>query len=169
VAALALGAALVTAGCGDTQANRAAVVDGTVIPETEVQATMAEVNGMDPALLKDKLTPSSALTALIQGPVILDYLASKGVVVSETVAREDAKQRGIEDPSDGTLEVIRLANSLSTAQQNGALGQGEAVELTQKLTSLKVSVNPRYGTFDREQAVVGVTTPSWVTPYDAAK
>ena len=48
LAVLAAGAALVTAGCGtsDSGPDRAAVVDGTVISQTELLSAMNEVNAM---------------------------------------------------------------------------------------------------------------------------
>ena len=110
-----------TAGCGASTADRAAVVDGTVIRETDLQAAMSEINGMDPALLQEQLTPSGTLTALVQAPVVLDYLAGKGVVVSDSVASREAADRGVAEPSEGTLQVIRLASAISTAQQSGQL------------------------------------------------
>lgn len=163
--ALVLGAALATSGCGTTEANRAAVVDGDVITETEVQEAMSQVNSMDPALLQSALTPSSTLTGLIQAPVVLDYLASKGLVVSESVARQDARQRGVADPADSTLEIVRFATALTAAQQNGAIGQAEQIELSEALRQQDIVVNPRYGEFDPESAAVSVTTPAWIEPY----
>ena len=109
VAALALGVALATAGCGVTSADRAATVDGTVISESDLQTTMREVNAMEPALLQNPLSPSGTLTALVQAPVVLDVLAAKGVAVSDSVARRTASERGLTDPSDGALEIVRLA------------------------------------------------------------
>ena len=108
VAALAVGAALVLAGCGSARADRAAVVDGAVIPEATLQTAMTQVNRMQPALLQQALTPSGTLTALVQAPVVLDYLSDKGVVVSESMATQEARDRGISDPGEGTLSVVRL-------------------------------------------------------------
>ena len=87
VAALAVGAALVLAGCGGPAGpDRAAVVDGQVISETSLQSAMAQVNSMEPALLQAKLTPTGTLTALVQAPVVLNYLDDLGVKVSDSVA-----------------------------------------------------------------------------------
>ena len=111
VAALAVGAALVLAGCGGPAGpDRAAVVDGQVISETSLQAAMSEVNAMDPALLQAKLTPTGTLTALVQAPVVLTYLDGLGVRVSDSVAKQDAQKRGIADPADSTLAIIKLAS-----------------------------------------------------------
>ena len=170
VAVLAAGAALVTAGCGSSGsgADRAAVVDGTVIAETDMRTAMNEINDMDPALLEQALTPSGTLTALVQAPVVLDYLADKGVVVSDSVAAREAERRGIDDPGEGTLEILKLANAISTAQQTGQLTEADGAELSQRLQSQDVVVNPRYGTFDQQRGAVVLTSPEWIRPLDAA-
>ena len=86
LAVLALGAALVSAGCSVNRAETAAVVDGNVITEGQLQVAMAQINSMEPALLQEPLTPSGALTALVQAPVVLDVLRDKGIVVSDPLA-----------------------------------------------------------------------------------
>lgn len=167
VAALVLGAALATAGCGATTADRAAVVDGSVISETELQETMREVNGMEPALLQQALTPSGTLTALIQAPTVLDVLAGKGIAVSDSVARQAAAQRGLSDPSEGTLQIVRLATAIGAAQEQGAVTEVEQQQVNERIAALDVEVNPRYGTYDARSASVTLTQPAWITPADA--
>jgi hypothetical protein len=167
VAALVLGAALATAGCGATTADRAAVVDGSVISETELQSAMREVNGMEPTLLQQPLTPSGTLTALVQAPVVLAVLADKGVAVSDSVARQAAAQRGLAEPSEGTLQIVRLATAIGTAQEQGVVTEVEANEVNKRLAELDVEVNPRYGTYDAANASVTLTQPAWITPADA--
>jgi hypothetical protein len=169
LAALAVGAALVTAGCGSSGPNRAAVVDGTVISETTLQQAMEEMNSMDPSLLQQKLTPSATLTALVQAPVVLDYLADKGVVVSDSVATKQAADRGVHDPSEGTLSIIRLAGAITAAQQSGQFADSDAIALTEQLRALDVDVNPRYGAYDPNTASIALTTPEWVEPANAAQ
>lgn len=163
VAALVLGAALVTAGCGINRASTAAVVDGSVISQSDVTSAMREVNQMEPALLQAELTPSSALTALIQAPVVLDFLGGQGLVVSDSVATGEARSRGVEDPSASTLEIIRLASSITAAQGSGQLTQDDTVVLSETLRSQDVEVNPRYGTFNAETSSVDLGLPTWVT------
>jgi hypothetical protein len=167
VAVLALGAALATTGCGATSADRAAVVDGTVISETELQDAMREVNGMQPQLLQNPLSPSGTLTALVQAPVVLDVLAAKGIAVSDSVALRTAQARGVKDPAEGTLEIVRLATAIGTAQESGQVTEADAAELNQRLKALDVKVNPRYGTFDPQTASIQVSQPGWVTSTDA--
>lgn len=169
LAALAVGAALVVAGCSGAGPDRAAIVDGQVISETAMQTAMAQVNAMDPQLLTAKLTPTSTLNALIQAPVILTYLDERGVRVSDSVATQDAAKRGIADPADSTLAIVKLASALSTAQTDGSFTQDDVATLTQKLQALEVEANPRYGTYDPQTAQVQLTSPGWVTPLDAAQ
>ena len=169
-AALAVGAALVLTGCGGPAGpDRAAVVDGQVITETSLQSAMSEVNAMNPALLQAKLTPTGTLTALVQAPVVLTYLDGLGVRVSDSVAKLDAQKRGIADPSDSTLEIIKFASAISTAQGDGKLTDDDAQKLTNQLKSLNIDVNPRYGTFNPQTASIELTTPRWVTPLNAAQ
>jgi hypothetical protein len=167
LAVLAVGTAVVTSGCGESTADRAAVVDGSVITETELQSAMKEVNAMDPALLQEKLTPSGTLTALVQAPVVLEFLAQQGIVISDSVATRDAADRGIVDPGDSTIEVVKLASAISAAQQSGQLG--DTAPLLQQLREQEVQVNPRYGTYDTETASISLGLPSWIAPADAAK
>lgn len=167
--ALVLGVALVTTGCGTTEANRAAVVDGDVITETEVQDAMSQVNAMEPALLQQPLTPSSTVTALVRAPVVLDYLAGKGFVASESMARQTAQERGVTDPADSTIEFIRFVTALTDVNTTGQFGQEESIELSDALRAQDVVVNPRYGEFDAETAAVVVTTPAWIEPYNTAQ
>jgi hypothetical protein len=170
VAALAVGAALVLAGCGGPAGpDRAAVVDGQVITETSLQTAQSEVNSMNPALLQAKLTPTATLTALVQAPVVLTYLDGLGVRVSDSVAKLDAEKRGVSDPADSTLEIIKLASAISTAQGDGKLTDADAQTLTQQLQSLNIDVNPRYGTFNPQTASIELTTPGWVKPLTAAQ
>jgi len=165
VAALAVGAALVLAGCGGPAGpDRAAVVDGRVISETAVQSAMAEVNSMKPALLQDKLTPTGTLTALVQAPVVLSYLGGLGVKVSDSVAMADAQKRGVSNPSDSTLEILKFASAIGLAQNDGKLTQTDAEALTKKLQELSIDVNPRYGTFNTQAAAVELTAPPWLKP-----
>ena len=170
VAVLAAGAALVTAGCGtgDSGPDRAAVVDGTVISQTELRSAMSEVNAMEPALLQQELTPSGTLTALVQAPVVLDFLAGKGVVVSDSVATRDAQGRGIDSPSDSTLEILKLASAIQSAQQSGQITEADGAALSEQLAAQEVVVNPRYGTFDPTTASIALGTPEWIRPADPA-
>jgi hypothetical protein len=168
IAALAVGAALVSAGCTISRAETAAVVDGNVITEGQLQVAIAQMNSMDPALLQEPLTPSGALTALVQAPVILDHLATKGIIVSDTIATREAQDRGVARPSGDTLSIVRLATSITAAQQSGQITEADGAAITERMQALDVEVNPRYGAFSPETASIQLTAPDWVTLADEA-
>jgi hypothetical protein len=163
---IALATALATAGCGAAGADRAAIVDGEVITQTEVQAAAAQVNRMEPGLAEEDLTPTGTLTVLVQARFVLDYLADKGIVVSDSVARRDAAQRGIRNPGAATIVILRFVRALSLAREGGQLGEAESAEVVRRLQSAKVEVNPRYGAFDPRTAGIELEPPGWVTPAD---
>lgn len=169
VAALLLGGALVTSGCGSTQAEQAAVVDGRVIPESEVQAVMEEFNAMEPARLQNPFTPSSALSALVQARPGLAFFEDNGVVASRSAAVASARSAGIDEPSEGTIEVLRFLDALQQASTSTQFSQEDQAEFFSRIAEQDVEVNPRYGTFDAENLSVAATLPSWVTPYDAGQ
>ena len=100
---------------------------------------------------------------------VLHYLDGLGVKVSDSVAKQDAQKRGVADPADSTLEIIKLASAISTAQGDGKLTDADAQALTKQLQSLKIDVNPRYGTFNPQTASIELTTPGWVKPLNAAQ
>lgn len=162
IAALAVGAALVSAGCSVNRAETAAVVDGNVITERALQVAITEINSMDPALLQEPLTPTGGLTALVQAPVILDYLDGKGIVVSESIATREANERGVARPSEATLDIVRLATSITAAQQSGQVTEADGAAITELMQALDVEVNPRYGTFSPQTASIQLTAPDWV-------
>ena len=86
---------------------------------------MSEVNAMDPQLLQEKLTPSGTLTALVQAPVVLTYLDGQGV--ARVRLRRDAatpSSAASPTPADSTLEIIKLASAISTAQTDRADHRG---------------------------------------------
>lgn len=168
IAALAVGAALVGSGCAVNRAETAAVVDGNVITERDLQVAIAQVNSMDPALLQEPLTPTGALTALVQAPVILDHLEGKGIVVSESIATREARERGVDRPSEDTLSIVRLATTITSAQQTGQITEADGVAITEQMQALDVEVNPRYGAFAPESASIQLSAPDWVKPVDEA-
>ncbi len=154
-AALALGVALATAGCGSIEANRAATVDGRVITEAEVHTAQSEINEAYP---QANLVASDVLTRLIRAPYILDVAAEQGAPLSVSVA--EAAFPG-KDPSSVTIELLRAELAAQNLQQSG-------VEIPlETFSALQIDVNPRYGEFDPQTASVAATLPEWVTPFSA--
>ncbi|WP_249138688.1 hypothetical protein [Phycicoccus avicenniae] len=159
-AALTLAAALVTAGCGSLETDRAATVDGRVITETEVQTVIEEVNAM--GVLQQPFDPTSALTALVRADPALAFFEENGIVASESVAERDARQAGVREPSDATVRVLRFFNALNTAAQSQQFTPEDEQALVARINEQDIEVNPRFGDFDSDVAAVAPMTPEWI-------
>ena len=154
---VALGTTLVVSGCGTSDV--AATVNGHVITEQQVADATREINeALKP---EPALTPAATLTYLVRSAVILPYADSHGFPQSESAARHLVS--GLSDPSPATLEVIRTNTAM------GQLGAGDEAPLSKQLQELTVDVNPKYGRYDTQQAIVGASTPDWIKFATAAQ
>lgn len=150
--ALVLGASLVLSGCGAQQAGAAAIVNDTVISDRDIQTVSQEVNQIDPG--GQKLSSSDALLSLILAPYVLAEAKRTGKAVSASQAREVIAK--VPDPSPPTITFVQMqlaVQQLDEASKNSIVGQ---------LGKDKITVNPRYGTFDPTQIVITPTSPNWI-------
>lgn len=154
--ALALAGVLALSACsGTNSAQTAAVVDGRVITEQQVRDATEQIN----AAFKPEqpLTAAQALTLLIRAPYINKAAADAGKAQSESAARAAFKKYP-ETPSDTTVEVLQAEASLQQIDDAGRQ------KLTQEFAALDMTISPRYGTFDPQQASVVGTRPNWLVP-----
>jgi hypothetical protein len=141
------------AGCGAQHtADTAAIVDGRRITQTEVNEAAEQINAAFAP--QDPFTPADAVSLLIRAPFIIDYAAKQGNPVSESAAR--AAIPTVPEPADSTLQILRA----EAATQS--LDDAAKIALTETFGKLDVTVNPRYGTYDPQQALVQLTTPDWI-------
>ncbi|HYN29004.1 MAG TPA: hypothetical protein VES95_03915 [Dermatophilaceae bacterium] len=154
-AAVAVTAAAALGGCGAQHtADTAAIVDGRRITQTEAQEAAQQINtAFQP---QEPFTPANAVSLLIRAPYILDFAAANGNPQSESAAR--AAIPTIEEPAESTLQILRAEAATQT------LDDAARVELTETFAGLDVTVNPRYGTFDPQRALVQLTPPDWIAP-----
>lgn len=158
----------VLAGCADgARPGTAAVVDGRTIPASEVSDAMSQL-----APLFNGATPELILQVLIDEPTLTQLAADKGVGINDGEASQFLAQSfqsaGVAAPahySTGSMSIARYQIAASKVQ---ALpdSAGAVADLQKRITALKVTVNPRYGTFDPTAAGVSAPTASpWiVTP-----
>ena len=131
VSALAVGAALVLAGCGGPAGpDRAAVVDGQVI------SNLAAV-GHGPGQLHGPRTAAGEADPHGHpdraGPAAGGARTTSTTSGSRSPTRSRCRTpRGAASPTqaDSTLEIIKLASAISAAQSNGRLTEADAAELT---------------------------------------
>ena len=150
--ALALAGVLALSACsGTSSAETAAVVDGRVITEQQVRVATEQIN----AAFKPEqpLTAAQTLTLLIRAPYINKAAADAGLAQSESAARAAPQFKNLtESPDEATVEVDDAGRQ----------------KLTQVFAALDMTINPRYGTFDPEQAAIVGDRPNWIVPAPSA-
>ena len=148
IAAAIVTAALVLTGCG--RADTAAVVDGHVITESGV----LEVSDQIAEYATSPLAPRDIVNRLVVLPPVLEVLGERGVTISDAAARSAVS--GIADPSPYLLDLARLDLAI------GQLTPEDQQNVIARLQEIDVEVNPRYGSFDPQQAAVVASDPDWI-------
>jgi hypothetical protein len=152
LAAAALAAALAVSGC--STADTAAIVNGEVISETEAQLAATQINeAFNP---EQPLDTPGAVASLIAASTINEIALKAGKGESESSAR--AAMPNLADPAESTIELVKSNfawQKLSDAEKQAAL---------ETLKKADVTVNPRYGTFNAENAGFQQSAPNWLAP-----
>ena len=150
--ALLLGATLALSACGAQEAGAAAIVNGAAISERDVQTVSDQLNTISQD--GQKLTSSNALLSLILAPYVLAEAERAGKTVSTSQARQVIAK--VADPSPSTIEFVQM--QLAVQQ----LDQASKTSIVSELGKAKITINPRYGTFDAEQIVLTPISPNWI-------
>ena len=146
---LLLGATLAVSACGAQQAGAAAIVDGKSISDQDVQTASLQLNTLSPG---QPVLPSLVLRNLILEPYVLAE-AGKSTPGDATVRKAIAK---LVNPSPATMDVVRTDLAIQ------ALSPASKASILNKLSKVKITVNPRYGTFDATRVTVLATSPDWI-------
>jgi len=158
--ALMFGATLAMSGCGAQQAGAAAIVDGRVISDQEVQSVSDQLN----AVAKGggaKLKTSDALLSLILAPYVLAEAERTGKTVAAAQARQAVPS--VVDPAPATIVFVQMQLAL---QQ---LDQASKTSIVNAIGKAKVTVSPRYGAFDAKQVSLAPISPNWIKAGAASK
>lgn len=161
VPALAVTAALLTGCGGPAQSGSAAVVGDRRITEADLQTATRELQkvvGPD-----NPLTQSQVLSWMVLAPFTLDVAAKNGIGVSSDDAVTTLEGR-VTDPADSTLLAARSAIALSRLSRglDQAASQQAYNDVLAQVKAVKITVNPRYGSFDKEKFSVEAVAPDWL-------
>jgi hypothetical protein len=148
---LLLGGTLALSACGQP-AGAAAIVDGKTVSEQNVQTVSTQLNTL--AQGQQKLTPSTVLLNLILAPYVLAEAERAGKGVSDAEARKVIAK--VPNPSPATMDFVRMQLAIPSLST-----EAKAAILT-KIAKAKITVNPRYGTFDAKQVALAPTAPNWI-------
>ncbi|GAB3443619.1 hypothetical protein GCM10027517_22300 [Phycicoccus ginsengisoli] len=155
--AAAVVAAGVLAVSGCATADTAAVVNGDRISETEVQEAVTQIKEVVPNAQIDTAT---ALQLLVFAPFVVPVANRVGKGVSDSQVRasmDDSSGR----LNDAALELIRTSDLLNP-NNPAALDQQQQNEAIDALHKAKVTINPRYGTFDPKRIAFDASAPNWI-------
>lgn len=150
-AVLLLGATAAVSGCGAQQSSAAAIVNDTVISDQDVQSVSNQLNKL--ATDGQQLKTSDALLSLILAPYVLAEAKRVGKTVSVSQARQVIAK--VTDPSPSTIQFVQMQLEIQ------GLDQASKTSIVNQLGKAKITVNPRYGTFDAKQVTLTPITPNW--------
>ncbi|HEX2705378.1 MAG TPA: hypothetical protein VHM65_06435 [Candidatus Lustribacter sp.] len=148
VAALGLGLTLSACSVVD-KAHAAAVVDGRVIEESAVDASVAQLRSVEVTV-----GPGVVLGMLILAKPVADQVSASGSWKPD--AAYNAFLARIPDPTPATVEVVRTNSALS------ALTADDQKAVLAALRSMTVTVNPRYGSFNASTGQIAPLLPAWI-------
>jgi hypothetical protein len=150
--AAALGSTVLVSGCASTSGT-AAIVDGRRITEEDARLAAEQINQQFKP--QTTFTAKAALSSLIFAPALIEAAEAKGQVQSAGSAR--SKLPDVQDPADSTILLVRASDA---AQR---LTAEDEQKILARIAKMKVTVNPRYGTFDASQPGVIDSVPSWIS------
>jgi len=161
MAAAAAAGALLLSGCGTT--GTAAIVDGSVITEQSVQVAtqqindqIAAINKKNPSQASQPLTTSSVLNWLIWAPSLLAESEAVGQAQSDASAK--ALLTAVPDPDPATILLVRAQGALNAVQNDTNASHAVLV----RIQHLKVTVNPRFGSFEPTGGLLNPASPNWL-------
>lgn len=145
------------------QPGAAAVVDGTAIPTSDVEAALTELLPWFQGV-----TTTNVLSVLIQEPTVVDLAEEKGVGVSDEEAQALLDQVVKQKAPDATatftepsLAVARYSIAYSNLEEvPDASEVGE--EIDTRLRALDIEVNPRFASLEEGFQVGPPARPSWL-------
>ena len=155
--AVAVVAAGVVAVSGCATADTAAVVNGDRISETEVQEAVTRIKEVVPNAQIDTAT---ALQLLVYAPFVTKVADGAGKGVSDSQVRASMNDTSGK-LNDAAVELIRTSDLLNPNNPSG-LDQQQQSEAIDALHKAKVTINPRYGTFDPKRIAFDASSPNWI-------
>ena len=158
----ALAVAAMLGACAGTP-GAAAVVDGRVIPASDVQVAVEQLGGLFQGVSTQTVT-----SVLIQEPTVVELAAQNGVGVSVQQARDLLKSASMaagtplpDDLAASTIAVARYVQA-SGALQDAPNAPELAQEFSDRIAELDIEVNPRYGTLGPDANIGAPPVRPWL-------
>ncbi|CCH80287.1 conserved exported hypothetical protein [Nostocoides japonicum T1-X7] len=169
IAATALAGALALTGCGSESwsgsAGTAAVVDGDRIATQDVMVAAQQIN--EQFKPDTPLTTTTALNYLVVAPAYIAVAEKNGIPTSAAAAR--TQLTSVPDPNDETVRLLQVNDVATVISQWGQSQQTQAKatevqkEIVAAIDKQQISLNPRFGTFDKSQFAIKAAAPNWIS------
>ena len=153
--ALLLGATMVLTSCGNQSSDAAAIVNGTVIKDNDVQNVTQQLNASVQGE-QQKLTSNNVVLSLILAPYVKAEAIRAGKSIPDTVVRKAIEN--VPSPSLSTVDFARMQIALQS------LDQPSKDRIVDALGKAEITINPRYGTFDPKRIELVSNAPNWIKP-----
>lgn len=156
-ALMVLSAVTLLAGCGfETRQQGAAVVNGAVIHEDQVEETARQLHEA-----KFNFPENIVVTALVASPLLHDAVSDSGGWQPDATAASAIA--AIPDATDTTKEFINTVALL----QSGQLTDKDLARYRENLDKATITVNPRFGQLVRSEEppvffTIGQQRPNWI-------
>ncbi|GEL98112.1 hypothetical protein [Cellulomonas terrae] len=150
------------AGCAG-QPGAAAVVDGTAIPTSDVEAALSELLPWFQGV-----TTTNVLSVLVQEPTVVELAEEKGVGVSDEDARtlldEVVKQKSPDATATFTEPALAVARySIAYSNLEDLANPSEiGEEIDTRLRALDIEVNPRFASLEDDFQIGAPVAPPWL-------
>ncbi|WP_116114614.1 hypothetical protein [Austwickia chelonae] len=162
VAAVAMSAGL--AGCGNMDPSAAAIIDGHVIKEADLDAfvkDVARVPGGTAPMAAEALSNLVIAKAVLVHAEELKIPQISADTVRERLSAPNESGQKIEGWHDSTIDAIRGIQMANALKQSPVQAQ-----LVQRIQKAEITVNPKYGKYDRNSLSTVPSAPNWMKTPD---
>ncbi len=155
-AAALLAALVLTGGCAGAQLpGAAAVVDGRVIPTSDVATTTRQMN----EIIKDptqQMTEAQTVYWMVIAPFVNAKVESTGRWSPDTAY--NTLLSAVREPTSSTVAVLKARLGVA------ALTQEDRQDVVAQIAGADIRLDPRFGTINPQTGGLEKQEPNWIKP-----
>ena len=152
--ALLLSVTLGLSACGAIQqSGAAATVNGTAISDQDLQTVTTQLNSIAPEGRK------SPTREFLVNMIVARFVLAEADRAHKTISDADARKAfpNLPNPAPPTMKLFQMEGVLPQ------LDQASRDSIGKQIRAAKITINPRYGTFDVAKGIVP-NSPNWLRP-----
>jgi hypothetical protein len=152
--ALLLSVTLGLSACGAIQqSGAAAIVNGTAISDQDLQTVVKQINSVAP---EGQKAPTNDLLVKM---IVARFVLAEADRAHKTISDADARKTfpDLPNPAPPTMKLFRMQGLVAQLDQASRDAIGKEID------KAKITINPRYGTYDATKGIVP-NSPNWLKP-----